>query len=475
MTNRRRCSLILSAVLLGAFALTAGAQERRLTSEPRDLARTRPVDRLHADGFTPLHGTSGGLLDPDDRRTGSPLPGVAWTPGLPGGGGGSGGDQDFHGQNSGYTVEVLPGYGPDDLGTALGIAEGRQWISGFAWDGCSMLPTVWEREPGDWVPHALPGLDPAYSGYAEAVSSSGMAIGYVSPCLPDAFQPWPVIWTPTDPGEWTVEALPALHADDTWGVARGMSFVPGVGQVIVGTVARTSATDETERAVLWHGEAGSWTALDLGALHSHSEATSVNRRGVVLGWSDDASRPLEKVRPFMIVPRDIDLDGRVDWFHDEDGDGRNDLMEAITPGPRQHGYGAIFVLGLNQDNEAVGWLAAAEAPPVTLLQGGAPAIETPLPVGDAVEVSAEAISDSGQIVGMGSIASGNEGHQRLRGHHRSRFRRWPQRRRCSRAQLVALRRGLELLPRRIAGGSPGDMAASSTSTPPRGIAGTPEA
>ena len=400
MTKPRVCSLVLNAALLVALAMTASAQDRRLTHEARDLARTRPVDRTHSDGFTPLRGTGGGLLGSDDRRVGTPLPGVAWTPGLPGGGGGSGGgggDQEFHGQNSGYTVEVLPLLYPDERVTALDIAEGGEWVSGLTSTSVGLScqqPVLWKRETGGWSGRTLPGLTEEYGGYAFAVTQSGMVVGRLqSPCTPG--EPFiPVAWTELADGTWAAEALPSPHEGPTEGQAIDVASVPTVGHVVVGwTVTAAGAP----RATVWYRSPDAWVAVDLGVVAEFSEAQSINERGVVVGWTDDSLLPGQFVRPFEIVPVDVDHDGRLDWFRDSDGD----LMHSVTEGlPAGSHYPDV-----NESREAIGWRSEALAPLVSVLQTGVAASETPLDTRDFVDTHARGISDSGQIIGEGGVAT----------------------------------------------------------------------
>lgn len=317
MTERRRCSLVLSAVLLGAFALTASAQERRLSAETRDLARTRPLDRLHGDGFTPLHGTSGGLLDSDGRRMGSPLPGVAWTPGLPGGGGGSGGPWEPAVADSYSVGTVLPCLPGGDSCELYDASRLGRFLVGYShdggqdahpcreYDGEPMVQprvhgVVWELDASSGLQelHDLPNPVPAGGrtwAVAHAASDSGLIVG-------NAFLEWigcddgelgwslsrPVAWSREPDGSWVQHDLPTGTDHSGAGDARGVNTD---GSIVGFLDVDDDGDGETERAaVAWIPDSSETTGWRLEWLPAPdgvgaSQASLVNDAGTIAGFS----------------------------------------------------------------------------------------------------------------------------------------------------------------------------------------------
>lgn len=96
--------------------------------------------------------------------------------------------------------------------------------------------------------------------------------------------------------------------------------------------------------------------VDLGTLGGkRCQPTKINDKGQIVGWSDNIRR---EGRGFVIDPRDVDGDDKLDWYQAGEGLRVNALMVDITQAPDKvgiiSGTGARFPRHINDRGQIVG-------------------------------------------------------------------------------------------------------------------------
>jgi probable HAF family extracellular repeat protein len=147
-------------------------------------------------------------------------------------------------------------------GQVVGTADVGNTASGsvaVVWNGST--PTVLDLLPG------------YTSGYASAISDSGLIVGYM--CCDDDMEPKAVVWH---------GAIPALLPTLAPSQAAGSKAVAVNNSGVV--VGQANTTVQATHAVAW----SQGVVTDLGTLGgSHSFAKAVNNRGIIVGYSETVS------------------------------------------------------------------------------------------------------------------------------------------------------------------------------------------
>lgn len=318
MKVSRLCALITAGTLTLSFGSTSPAQERRLPGTQGEPVRTGPRDLAQPDSVAPVR-DAGALLkgaeDPDPRL--NVLAGVAWTPGLPGGGGGSGGPWEPAVADQ-YTVgDALPCL---DQGTScqlFGMSPRGRWLLGnspLGPDGPQPCPesqelvtqrdraaVVWELESHGYLMGTVQLPDPvgvaAGKRSSRAIGSNGRTLVVGSSFLRwatedcsdpvNAHSSQAVAWQRQADGSWEQFALPTGTGAPEVGHAHAVNASGWiVGSLSVGPLDWPDF--ERTGAVVWlpdpaapAGLRPEWLPTPPDADYAH--ATGVNDAGLVVG------------------------------------------------------------------------------------------------------------------------------------------------------------------------------------------------
>jgi len=245
----------------------------------------------------------------------------------------------------------------ETLGAATGISPNGRYVVGWMnVEDSQIRGIVLEARDGTWSdPRNLSALDaPVQSSSATAVNDSGQVVG----------------WTYSATHGYAAFLITPLESDDD--EHRWHEDADGDGandlMISLGTLGGTNSwarainsrgwiVGEADTAD-WYTQAFIWVdgqMTDLGTLGgSNSSASGINDQGVVVGWALDSAG---RRRAFVVHPDDTDGDGLADqWFLDEDGDGRNDLMSDLNNLlPSGFSMRLTDARDVNESGQIVGW------------------------------------------------------------------------------------------------------------------------